>query len=90
MAAINAVTDLSTVGKVSVITLNSPPVNALSAQVRDGLFQAFKQASADSATQAIKHLRDSGLARTDEEVHAGVIEAVTHRPSNRARPLYPV
>ena len=26
MAAINAVTDLSNVGKVSVITLNSPPL----------------------------------------------------------------
>jgi 3-hydroxyacyl-CoA dehydrogenase len=53
MAAINAVTDLSNVGKVSVITLNSPPVNALSADVRDGLAAAFKQAGADASTTAI-------------------------------------
>ncbi|MEI6545980.1 MAG: enoyl-CoA hydratase/isomerase family protein, partial [Burkholderiales bacterium] len=53
MAAINAVTDLSNVGKVSVITLNSPPVNALSADVRDGLAGAFKQAGADPTTNAI-------------------------------------
>ena len=53
MAVINAVTDLSTVGKVSVITLDSPPVNALSAGVRDGLFEGFRQAIADPATEAI-------------------------------------
>ena len=53
MAVINAVTDLSTVGKVSVITLDSPPVNALSAGVRDGLFEGFRQAIADPATDAI-------------------------------------
>ncbi|MEN9313656.1 MAG: hypothetical protein RIS35_49, partial [Pseudomonadota bacterium] len=53
MAAINAVTDLSTVGKVSVITLDSPPVNALSAGVRDGLFEGFRQAIADPDTSAI-------------------------------------
>jgi 3-hydroxyacyl-CoA dehydrogenase len=34
---------------VAVITLNSPPVNALSAHVRDGLHQAFTQANQSDA-----------------------------------------
>ncbi|WP_411287862.1 3-hydroxyacyl-CoA dehydrogenase NAD-binding domain-containing protein, partial [Phenylobacterium sp.] len=49
MAAINSVTDLSHDGDVAVITLNSPPVNALSAKVREGLFEGFKQAGASDA-----------------------------------------
>ncbi|HEX2802048.1 MAG TPA: hypothetical protein VHN73_08300, partial [Phenylobacterium sp.] len=46
MTAINPVTDLSRDGEIAVVTLNSPPVNALSAQVREGLFEAFGQANA--------------------------------------------
>ncbi len=42
----------------------------------------------DSASQAVKHLRDRGLAQTDEEAHAAEIETVMHRPRRRA--LYPV
>ncbi len=44
MPQINEVTDLTLDGDVAVITLNSPPVNALSAKVRDGLWFAFEQA----------------------------------------------
>ena len=53
MAAINAVTDFSVEGDVGVVTLNSPPVNALSAQVREGLKGAFEAAIADPAVKAI-------------------------------------
>jgi 3-hydroxyacyl-CoA dehydrogenase len=53
MSQINPVTDLTLDGDVAVITLNSPPVNALSAAVRQGLFEAFKQADADGAAKAI-------------------------------------
>jgi 3-hydroxyacyl-CoA dehydrogenase len=53
MTAINPVTDLSTEGDIAVITLNSPPVNALSANVRDGLFEGFRMAKADPAVKAI-------------------------------------
>ncbi|MDP3174901.1 MAG: 3-hydroxyacyl-CoA dehydrogenase NAD-binding domain-containing protein, partial [Phenylobacterium sp.] len=53
MAAINPVTDLTLDGDVAVITLNSPPVNALSTAVRTGLFEAFTQAEADPAAKAI-------------------------------------
>jgi len=49
MAAVNQVTDLSYEDGVAVITLDSPPVNALSANVRDGLFEAFTQANASEA-----------------------------------------
>jgi len=53
MAAINAVTDLSVEGDIGVVTLNSPPVNALSAAVREGLKGAFDAAIADPAVRAI-------------------------------------
>jgi 3-hydroxyacyl-CoA dehydrogenase len=53
MAAINEVTDLTLEEDVAVITLDSPPVNALSFNVRDGLFEGFKAAIADPAATAI-------------------------------------
>ncbi|HZC15340.1 MAG TPA: 3-hydroxyacyl-CoA dehydrogenase NAD-binding domain-containing protein [Caulobacteraceae bacterium] len=53
MTAINAVTDFAVDGDVGVITLNSPPVNALSAQVRDGLAGGMAAAAADSAVKAV-------------------------------------
>ena len=53
MTAINAVTDYSVDGEVGVITLNSPPVNALSAGVRDGLALGVAQALADDAAKSI-------------------------------------
>ena len=53
MAEINSVTDLSLEGDVAVITLNSPPVNALSAKVREGLFEGFKAAIANDAAKSI-------------------------------------
>ena len=53
MTTINAVTDLSVEGDIGVLTLNSPPVNALSANVRDGLAAGFAAAFADPAIKAI-------------------------------------
>jgi 3-hydroxyacyl-CoA dehydrogenase len=53
MTAINPVTDLSKDGDVAIVTLNSPPVNALSAAVRDGLVAGFQQAKADPDVKAI-------------------------------------
>jgi 3-hydroxyacyl-CoA dehydrogenase len=53
MTTVNSVTDLSTDGEVSVITLNSPPVNALSQAVREGLDQALRTAFADTKTKAV-------------------------------------
>jgi 3-hydroxyacyl-CoA dehydrogenase len=53
MTTINAVTDLSVEGDVAIVTLSSPPVNALSAKVREGLFTAFRQAGANPAAKAI-------------------------------------
>jgi 3-hydroxyacyl-CoA dehydrogenase len=53
MAAVNNVTDLSREGDIAVITINSPPVNALSSEMRTGLFAALQQASADPEAKAI-------------------------------------
>jgi enoyl-CoA hydratase/carnithine racemase len=52
MVAVNPVTDLSRDADLAVITLDSPPVNALSAAMRAGLTEAFRQAVADE-TKAI-------------------------------------
>jgi 3-hydroxyacyl-CoA dehydrogenase len=49
MTEINSVATLTRDGDVAIITLNSPPVNALSAKVREGLFEGFKAANASDA-----------------------------------------
>ncbi len=53
MTAINAVADLNVEGDVGVLTLNSPPVNALSAAVRDGIHDGIKAAIEDPAVKSI-------------------------------------
>ena len=53
MAAINSVADLAVEGEVALVTINSPPVNALSQAVRDGLKLGVEQAEANSAVKAI-------------------------------------
>jgi 3-hydroxyacyl-CoA dehydrogenase len=53
MTAINAVTDYTLEGDVGVITLNSPPVNALSAAVRDGIADGMAKAFADPGAKAV-------------------------------------
>ncbi len=53
MASINPVIDLSVEDGIAVITSNHPPVNALSAIVRDGLTAAFENAIGDAAVKAI-------------------------------------
>ena len=53
MTAINTVTDYALEGDVGVITLNSPPVNALSAAVRDGLAGGMAKAIADPGAKAV-------------------------------------
>ena len=53
MTAINAVADLTLDGEIGVITIDSPPVNALSADVRDGIAHGIAAAVADPAVKAI-------------------------------------
>src|SRR5580765_8216173 len=53
MAKITQSVDLSSRGRVAVLTVDNPPVNALSQHVRKGLHDGIKQAIADSAVQAI-------------------------------------
>ena len=50
---LNAVTTIAVEGDVGVVTLNSPPVNALSAPVREGIDLGIKAALADSAVKSV-------------------------------------
>ena len=50
---LNAVTTLAVEGDVAIVTLNSPPVNALSAPVREGLTLGINAALADSAVKSV-------------------------------------
>jgi 3-hydroxyacyl-CoA dehydrogenase len=49
MTQINSVVTLVRDGDVAIVTVNSPPVNALSFNVRNGLHEAFGQADASDA-----------------------------------------
>ena len=51
--AINEVSSLENHSNIAVLTLNSPPVNALSANVREGLHDGVKSAIGDSSIDAI-------------------------------------
>ena len=53
MAELNAVTDLAVTDGVAVLTVNSPPVNALSAAVRQGILAGIEKAGADPAVHAV-------------------------------------
>jgi 3-hydroxyacyl-CoA dehydrogenase len=53
MAAINSVADLMIEGEIALVTINSPPVNALSQPVREGLKRGVEAAEANGAVKAI-------------------------------------
>jgi 3-hydroxyacyl-CoA dehydrogenase len=53
MTAITKSVDLDRRGRVAVLTVHNPPVNALSQHVRQGLHEGVKQAIADPAVSAI-------------------------------------
>src|SRR5438105_10759752 len=53
MTAITKSVDLDRRGRLAVLTVTNPPVNALSQHVRQGLHEGLKQAQADGAVQAI-------------------------------------
>src|SRR3954462_9410265 len=53
MASINAVVNLTREGDIALLSINSPPVNALSQLVRAGIVAGMEQAIADAAAKAI-------------------------------------
>jgi 3-hydroxyacyl-CoA dehydrogenase len=53
MAAITELVDLDRRGRVAVLTVNNPPVNALSQGVRQGLRDGMTQAIADGGVDAV-------------------------------------
>jgi 3-hydroxyacyl-CoA dehydrogenase len=50
---INSVVELARDGEIAVLTVDSPPVNALSAQVREGIVEGIRQTDADAAVKAV-------------------------------------
>jgi len=53
MTAINAVATLNLDGDIAVLSLNSPPVNALSGPVREGIVNGVAKALADKTAKAL-------------------------------------
>ncbi len=53
MSETTAVTDLAIQDGVAVLTVNSPPVNALSAAVRAGILKGIETAGADGSVKAV-------------------------------------
>jgi len=53
MASTSPVVHLAIEAGIAIITIDSPPVNALSQAVREGLFEALSRALADDAARAI-------------------------------------
>ena len=53
MPTINEVTTLEVKDEVAVLTLNSPPVNALSANVREGLNNGISEALKNDSVKSI-------------------------------------
>ncbi|WP_307826297.1 3-hydroxyacyl-CoA dehydrogenase NAD-binding domain-containing protein [Microvirga arvi] len=49
----NPVVALRRDGEIAVLTVNSPPVNALSAQVREGIVEGIRTANSDSGIKAV-------------------------------------
>ena len=50
---INPVVALARDGEIAVLTVDSPPVNALSAQVREGIVEGIRQTDADPGIKAV-------------------------------------
>jgi 3-hydroxyacyl-CoA dehydrogenase len=53
MTAITDVVDLEVRGRIALVTIDNPPVNALARGVRDGLFEAMTRARDDAAVEAV-------------------------------------
>jgi 3-hydroxyacyl-CoA dehydrogenase len=53
MTAINSVVDLTLEGEIAILTVDNPPVNALSHAVREGLQTGVRQAGGDPAVKAV-------------------------------------
>src|SRR5664279_3455556 len=52
VTSINPVADYCVEGEIAVVTIDSPPVNALSRDVREGLKLGVEKAEADPAVKA--------------------------------------
>jgi 3-hydroxyacyl-CoA dehydrogenase len=94
MAAINSVTDLTIEDGIAVVTLDSPPVNALSAAVRDGIYQGVGQALANDAVQAVvlicagkTFIAGADIAEFDQPRSGLSLPQVQQRIEDAAKPV---
>jgi len=93
MTAINAVTDLSHDGEVAVLTLNSPPVNALSLTVREGLYAGLQQALASPARAVLlicegaTFIAGADISNLADMLKDPSVEAIQTRMDGADRPI---
>jgi hypothetical protein len=84
--AINPVVSLDHENGVAVITVDSPPVNALSAQVREGVLEALREAIADEKAKAV--LLICGARSLPEPISASSASRALAPPFPRSRPRW--
>ena len=66
----NEVVKLERHDAIAIVTVNSPPVNALSAAVRGGIFECMKSAIADPEVKAIVLTCGGGVNEIQRELIA--------------------
>src|SRR3979409_2018549 len=85
MTAITKSVDLDRRGRIAVLTVNNPPVNALSQHVRQGLRDGLKQAAADGGVDAVvivcagRACTDSGSPPKEPGLHE-VLDLIESSP----------
>lgn len=94
MAAINSVTDFTIEDGIAVVTLNSPPVNALSVAVRDGIYQGIGQALDNDAVRAVvlicagkTFIAGADIAEFDQARSGLTLPQVQQRIEDAAKPV---
>jgi 3-hydroxyacyl-CoA dehydrogenase len=91
---INAVTDLQIDNEIGIVAVDSPPVNALSVRVREGLYLAFQQALDDPIVKAVilicegrTFFAGADISEFGRPAEGPSFEAVTTRIENSPKPV---
>ena len=79
MSAVNYMLE----GEVAVLTMSSPPVNALSLAVRTGVMQGLERAAADPAVRAIVFTGDGGCFSAGADINEIASGAALTAPTLR-------
>ncbi len=94
VTSINPVADLTVEGEVAIVTINSPPVNALSQVVREGLKLGVEQAEADPVVKATvilcagrTFIAGADITEFGKPHAAPFLPDVLHRIENAKKPV---